>query len=368
MSTTATASATASATANATATAAATAAATTAGPATAASRPPLKALTPDRVERHFRAMLPAARVLPMEELSGAAGIACVDGRSPRCVAGAPGGNAGLLVLLLTAWEESAGRRLAPAEVHGLVSRYLDHFGSFHFHSDRAAQDRLAERLAGEDASTHPAPGAGRANAIDALVRTPPEAFRPRLLEALLDPAHVGCAHLRLLLADPEAYGVRADLVAEMLRSVFRRLWAGDRRVVFDVLDGAHQEEGVVSIRTDTAIPGPLTLVTACPRHGDLELFVYHPEAVAWLQAMHAIFLVREGWILPQDVAELIQRQRRLGERQMETTLRRLAPGLPVFDVRLSARGEPVTGHAAVAEAMAESVLVRFDREIPVSNP
>jgi hypothetical protein len=353
---------------SASATASATAAAITAAPATAAARRPLKALTPDRLERHFRAMLPAARVLPMEELSGAAGVACVDGRSPRCVAGAPGGNAGLLVLLLTAWEQSAGRRLAPSEVPGLVSRYLDHFGSFHFHTDRAAQDRLAETLAREHAFTHPAPGAGRANAIDALVRTPPEAFRPRLLEALIEPSHVGCAHLRLLLSDPDAYGVRADLVADVLRSVFRRLWAGDRRVAFDVLDGAHQEEGVVSIWTDMAIPGPPALVTACPRHGDLELFVYHPEAVAWLQAMHAIFLAREGWIRPQEVAELIERQRRLGERQMETTLRRLAPGLPVFEVRLSAPGEPVNDRAAVAEAIQDSVMVRFDREIPVSNP
>jgi hypothetical protein len=339
--------------------------------ASATARPPLKALTPDRVERHFRAMLPAARVLLMEELSGAAGVACVDGRSPRCVAGAPGGNAGLLVLLLTAWEDSAGGYLAPAEVPGLVSRYLDHFGSFHFHSDRAAQDRLAETLAREHAFTPPAPpapGAGRANAIDALVRTPPEAFRPRLLEALLEPSHVGCAHLRLLLSDPEAYGVRADLVAEVLRSVFRRLWAGDHRVIFDVLHGAHQEEGVVSIRTDMAVPGPPALVTACPRHGDLELFVYHPEAVAWLQALHAIFLAREGWIRPQEVAELIDLQRRLGERQMETTLRRLAPGLPVFEVRLSAPGAPVSDRAAVAEAIPESVMVRFAREIPVSNP
>jgi hypothetical protein len=356
MSTTATATATAAATATATATAAATA------------RPPLKALTPGRLERHFRAMLPAARVLPLEELSGGSGVACVDGRSPRCVTGAPGGNAGLLVLLLTAWEKSTRRRLAPAEVHILVARYLDHFGSFQFHSDRAAQDRLAEMLAQEPAFTPPATSAGRADAIDALVRTPPEGFRPRLLKALLDPDHVGCAHLRLLLADPEAYEVRADLVAEVLRSVFRRLWDGDRRVVFDILDGAHQEEGVVSIRTDTAIPGPPALVTACPRHGDVELFVYHPEAVAWLQAMHAAFLAREGWILPQEITELIELQRRLGDRQMETTLRRLAPGLPVFEVRLSAPGEPITDRAAVAEAIPHRVMVRFERVIPVSNP
>jgi hypothetical protein len=358
--------------ATATATTATKVAAPVAAPvaATATARPPSKGLTPDRLERHFRAMLPAARVLPMEELSGGAGVACVDGRSPRCVAGAPGGNAGLLVLLLTAWEESTGRRLAPAEVHGLVSRYLDHFGSFQFHSDRAAQDRLAETFAQEPAFAPVAPGAGRAEAMDALVRTPPKAFRPRLLKVLLDPAHVGCAHLRLLLADPEAYGVRADLVAEVLRSVFRRLWDGDRRIVFDVLEGAHQEEGVVSIRTDThtAIPGPPAVVTACPRHGDLELFVYHPEAVAWLQAVHAIFLVREGWIRPQEVPELIERQRRHGERQMETTLRRLAPGLPVFEVRLSAPGEPVTDRASVTEAIPDRVMVRFQREIPVSNP
>jgi hypothetical protein len=319
------------------------------------AEPPVLGLTAARLERHFRHMLPAARVLSIDDLSDGAGIACVDGRSPHCVAGAPGGNAGLLILLLASWEQSAGRPLSPAAVDDTFRRYLDQFGSFYLHTDREAQDRLAATVARQHGSLAWATGAGRAAAIDTLVRTPPRDLQPALLEALVDPAHVGCAHLRLLLEESQAYGVRHGLVDAVLRSYFRRLWEGDPRLVLDILDGAHRETGVACIRTDRSGSGSPATVTACPRHGALELFVYHPDVIAWLHAMHAIFMAREGLIPPQEIPEQIEAQRRLGERQLETTLRRLAPGLPVFHV-----------HVTAGSDAPEHVRVRYARRIPVS--
>jgi hypothetical protein len=289
-------------------------------------------LTAGRLEEHFRQMLPSARLVPLDDLSGDVGVACVDGRREHCTAGAPGGNAGLLILLLGAWEEEADP-LSPDAVDRVFARYLEHFGVFYLHTDRAAQDRLAAAL-----------GVGSGAAVDALVARPPEGMRARLLDALLDPAHMGCGHLRLLLEEPEAYGVRPDLVRAVLRAFFLRLWSGDGRLVLEVLDGPHNEAGVAVVRTE----GAPALVTACPRHGAVDVFVYHPDAVAWLQALHAMFLARQGYIIPDRIPACIAAQRRLGDWQLEVTLQRLAPSLPVFDVRV----EPGNG------ATAASVTVR----------
>lgn len=280
------------------------------------------------MERHFRSMLRDTRVLSLEDLTGHHAVGCVDGRRAQCVAGAPGASAGLLVLLLASLEARSGRRLPAPAVHHIFRRYLDHFGSFHIHTDRAAQGRLARALGHEP---------------DQMIRNPPDHLRVSVLEALLDPDHVGCGHLRLLLEEPDAYGVRRELVEAVLTGFFLRLWDGDPRLVLDILDGDHHEGGVVRIRTEPPretgpwhdhgyTPAAPALVAACPRHRGLDLFVYHPDAVAWLHAMHAVFLATQGFITPDQIPACAAAQQRLGEQHLEATLLRLAPELPVFDV------------------------------------
>lgn len=297
-------------------------------------------LTAEEVEEHLRRMLPLARILPLDALLDELPVSCVDGRKAHCVAGAPGGNAGLLLLLLAAWESATGRALTEGEVDTLFRRYLDHFGAFYVHTDRDAQDRLEGALARETGM--------EGESIDDLVLGPPPHLRDRLAGLLSQPAHVGCGHLRLMLEDPAAYGVRRTLVEALLRSFFRRLWEGDPRLTFDILGGDHREEGVLSIRTAPGgAPHPdrtphrgghggPPLVTACPQHDDLDLFVHHPEAVEWLHALHAVFLVRVGLLPPGGIAGFIEAQEQLGTRQLKRTLERLAPGLPVFDVHVEA--------------------------------
>lgn len=287
---------------------------------------PPRPLTARRLRDHFEQMLPDARVIPLDTLSRHGMVGCVDGRNHRCVTGAPGGNAGLLILLLAAWEEISGKALDAAQIDGLFGRYLDQFGSFYLHSDREAEDRY--QAAGEALKGHAHPEA--------------------LLELRLRPEHLGCAHLQGMMEDPVGYGVRPGLARSVLRAFHRRVRLGDPRLVLDILDGEHREEGWVRIHTlpaDEAGEGegprrpplpPPTLVTACPRHGELELFVQHPDAVAWLIALHALFLVREGLLPPGRVAAAIETQESLGHRQLQQTRRRMGDGLPVFDVEVTA--------------------------------
>jgi hypothetical protein len=297
-------------------------------------------LSEEQLEEHFRRMLPRTALLPLDDLAGDIGVGCVDGRRPHCVAGAPGGNAGLLILLLAVWEESSGP-LSAERVDAVFERYLDHFGSFYLHTDSDAQERLGRRLAampdlGGGSVGHDAVSA--AGGVDALVLNPAAPVRNALLELLLEPEHLGCGHLRLLLEESAVYGVRRPLAEAVLRSFFTRLWGGDARLVLEVLDGEHVERAVARVRTRlrhdraTGEHNAPALVTACPRHGPLDLFVYHPDAVAWLQALHAVFLARIGAIPLDRMPACIEAQRQLGQRQLDATLRRLAAGLPVFDV------------------------------------
>jgi hypothetical protein len=325
------------------------------GTATLAAPP---RLTEETLEHHFGRMLPGAAVLALDELSGGVAVGCIDGRRRECVAGAPGGNAGLLVTLLAAWEGTFRQELPGELVERLFGDYLGHFGSFYLHSDRAAQERLAATLGVQAAS------------VDDLVRRGPAHVRPRLLDALTEPAHVGCGHLRSMIEEPDVYGVRPALVRAVVRAFFTRLWDGDERLVLDILDGSHTEGGVARVRAEWGGPGgrgasdggtaagvtdvtdgaaatdvgprPPVLVTACPHHQELGLFVYHPEAVEWLQALHALFLARDGLISARRVPDIIEAQHRLAQRQLDATLVRLAAGLPVFDVSIQANARART--------------------------
>lgn len=278
------------------------------------------------VERHFRAMIPDSAVVSLEDLTGEIEVGCVDGRAAHRVAGAAGGSAGLIILLLTSWEEHTGRTLTDDEVDRVFGRYLDRFGSFYLHSDRDAEDRLAQALA---------PHGVTRDAVDAVVATPPAELRDRLLDALIEPEHVGCGHLRLILEEPGVYRARKELAEAVLRSFFRRLWDGDDRLVLEVLEGTHSERAVACVRTEAGTaPDETTVFAPCPTHGGLQFFIHHTDAVAWLRERQAEFLAAEGLIAPDAVQDLVQTQARIGDIQLAATLQRLATGLPIFDVHV----------------------------------
>jgi hypothetical protein len=81
------------------------------------------------VREHLTAMLHDLERPSLETLSAELPVGCVDGRKPACVIGAPGGNAGLLLLLLAAVEEVRGTPFDDQGVAGALEGWLDAFGS-----------------------------------------------------------------------------------------------------------------------------------------------------------------------------------------------------------------------------------------------
>ncbi len=283
----------------------------------------------ETVRSHLAAMLRQVERPEVGALSAELPMGCVDGRKPACVIGAPGGNAGLLLLLLASVEEVRGEPFTPDEVAEALLAWLDAFGSFYLHSDTESMERLGAALGTSDPV--------------GIVRSPPASRREEVVEALLRPEFTGCGHLRLALEHPERYGLRPGLAAELLRSVFHRLHEGDPRIDFEVLEGVHAEEGVLRVRLEEEG----RLAATCPHHGDHEYFVYHPGAVAWLTREAAAFAAARGWVRGDQLPTLARTQEALAARHLEATLLALAPGLPVYDVAYTADGVTVASAGQV---------------------
>lgn len=62
-------------------------------------------------------------------------LSCVDGRDDAGVLGTPGGDAGELVLALSAAEKLTGRALSQPQIDALLRRRLDALGRFYLHTD-----------------------------------------------------------------------------------------------------------------------------------------------------------------------------------------------------------------------------------------
>jgi hypothetical protein len=283
---------------------------------------------------HLKAMQPHAMRLPFERLLHEQPVACVDGRNASSVIGAPGGNAGLFLLMVAAYEQFRHFPLAHTDADQLFEAYLASFGHFYLHSDTAALERLGAAL--ED-HLESSPSFTSVEAVEAFLRKPPEEARSLLMDLLVWPEHVGCGHLRLILEQPDTYSVRHALMRFALRLFYQTLWAGDERLVFDVLDGDHAEEATLNIHAIDDGEAPLPMPS--PNYEATQVFVHHPEAVAFMHRQHAAFLVDEKYLQPREETAFIAHQEKLGAAHLQATLQALAADLPTIDVHVTPTGE-----------------------------
>lgn len=252
-------------------------------------------------------------------------LSCIDGRHASCVVGAPGGNAGELVVLLTAAEHVLG---APVDVAATFDAYLERFGRFYLHSDTHAASRLVHDAASAIGAQLPVPPPRAA--LEDLLRRAPPSWQPALLDLLVDPDRVGCGHLAAMLRDPATYRVRAPLVGDVLRAFFTAMWRGEPDPVFVVLDGAHDERAVVIFEAPDLLDPTTSLTPSCPERFAHQAFVYHAAAVRFTRRRAARWLVERLRGRPDTALTeaLVAAMRDLGDHQLGVTLATLAPTLP----------------------------------------
>ena len=256
--------------------------------------------------------------------------------------GTPGGDAGELVLSLAALEQLLGRPLDAGWIATIFDRYVEAFGRFYLHTDRHAIERLADALRADPRTAGAAATWRGPDDARAFVRSPPLAMEGALLEHLVAPAHVGCGHLRLMITEPARYGVRPGLVADVLRAAFHRGWRRPELLEYAILDGEHEERGVLEVRVEHEVHAHTLVPMVAPHVGAREVFVLHPQVTDFVRAENAWFLVEQ--LAPAEAARvhapaLRARIAALGARQLAATVARLAPHLPRYRLRVGAHGQ-----------------------------
>jgi hypothetical protein len=278
----------------------------------------------------------AVEWVPADALDAHAFLSCVDGRDPAAVLGTPGGDAGELLLFLAAIEEQTGTEFSQTAVARLVGAAIDRSGRFYMHTDHGALSALASAL------TQTAAFAfinGDVAQTEALLRQPGDAA-DSILPLLVQPANVGCGHLKLILLHPDQYRVRQALTEHFIAAIFGALWAG-RPVHYLALVGGHGEGAVVNV---VAGEGGVGLPAATPcRHnhtaegGSQQMFVNHPEAVDFRRAGLAALLAEQvGGV---EAGALLAAATELAGVQLTATLGHLAATLSVFTATVGPKGQ-----------------------------
>jgi hypothetical protein len=262
---------------------------------------------------------------------------CVDGRDDHGVIGSPGGDTGEFLLGLATLESLTGQRFDAPAVTAILRAWTDAFGSFYMHTDVTAyrafmasmndDPRLRDAVA---ELTHP--GAWRR-----FMMAPPTHLRSAVLDHLVIPANVGCGHLRLILQNPGLYGVRTELAQIAIRAFHQLRWDDAMEPEFVVLGGGHQEGAVVLVEIDGAMEPFTHIPLVSPATNGTQFFVGHPQVLGVQRRMFSEFLAQNPCVRvsPAERRALLGAVEVLAERQQDHTLGRLAPGLPIFQVRFS---------------------------------
>jgi len=263
-------------------------------------------------------------------------ISCVDGRDDHGVVGTPGGDTGELLLAFAATELVTGRPIATSTWKQIMSRYIDTFGHLYLHTDTTALNRFIMSMRADPrlADQLP-PRETQGPGWRAFMARPPAHLRELILEHLLIPDHIGCGHVRLMMQNGDEYGIRESLVRSFLHEYYMMRWGGASEAEFIVLGGGHREGAVVSVRLSEEV-FPFTRVPLIsPACGSRQMFVAHPDVAFFLRRQLAAFMTmqKETGLVRADRERLLERMIVLAERQINSTLGRLAKGLPHYVVR-----------------------------------
>lgn len=305
-------------------------------------------MTCDDIERHVGDAL-SIRWMKLAALIVSGHLSCVDGRDESGVIGTPGGDAGEFLLAASALEQVTGRRLDDHAVRTLMLRWVDAFGRFYLHSDVSAANKIIQALRADRRLDEALAHVHEALEWRRFWRNPPEHLRDVLLEHSVNPAHIGCGHLRLSMIHPEAYRVRRELIESFYRAFWSLRWEGVDEHELAVLPGGHAEGAVVRVLMHDGVDVFSWVPLLSPMAEGSQMFVAHPQVTGFLRAQSARLLARQHDLiaLPRGGEEELSRTLTAsGDVQLGRTLSALAAGLPIFDVTFRDHGVTVTdaGH------------------------
>jgi rhodanese-related sulfurtransferase len=276
-------------------------------------------------------------------------LSCIDGRDDRGVIGMPGGNAGITIVVLAALERVLGRPLDEDLISELLIRQMDTLGRFYIHTDQHANESVAASMAGDSRLARVVEALRSPIEWSQFLRCPPPIHREAVLEHLCTAAAVGCGHLRSLMQHPDSYGVRPDLAHDFLRALFRLRWAGDTKIDHETLCGSHSERAVLLTRVEGDLKPFSAIPLVSPFCGGSQMFVSHPQVGSYLLDVHVDFVLQQSDLLP-DLSPALRPAlaaecAALTQIHGDHSVRRLAQGLPVYEVIFRKGGQYRVSHA-----------------------
>jgi rhodanese-related sulfurtransferase len=268
-------------------------------------------------------------------------LSCIDGRDERGVVGSPGGDGGEFLLMLSAYEIVTGNELDEEMITRALLSRLDTLGQFYMHTDLHAFEALTDALKTDSRLQTAVTGLESVEDWADFLRTARRELWETLLEHIVDPANIGCGHIRLMLQHSDEYGIRGDLVVSFLRVIYRLWWQGAAEVGLTILPGGHEECAIVNVRMADGIWGLSRVPLISPAYGGQQMFINHPDVSAFLRRRTVQYFIRGASPLSLAASQEDKMQQavdELADRQLGVTVGYLAKGLPIFDVVFESDG------------------------------
>lgn len=147
----------------------------------------------------------------------------------------------------------------------------------------------------------------------------------------------GCGHIKQMTLDPKAYNLEEKQVVSLKKFLSQAKKQGAKETV---LEGKHLEGAVLQLRGDFSLY-PRYSIQANEGKSEIQVFIYQADLVnprhrVWAQQLEKSKAVKlfpgcDGEYLYQVLSEVT-------ENHLFETLRRLAKGLPIFQVDFNADG------------------------------
>ena len=269
------------------------------------------------------------------EIESVGELSCIDGRHNHCVVGAPGGNIGEIILILSAAERLTNIEFNSHNIDQILANYASTFGRFYMHTDTHAVRQLLQSISHDDElSSWANDYNGEVDLFFADIAALDKNKSNRLMEYLLMPQHIGCGHIKLLVSHPEQYQVRPQLLIQIITSFFRLMWLGNTRMHWEMLDGEHDEKQVVVIDAEEDLQNESNIPFACHQDNEQQ-FVHHSAVRRYFHKRDAKFIINFIEYLdkvPPTLSVLIDEIERQSDLQLSHTVNALAKDLPVIKV------------------------------------
>jgi hypothetical protein len=145
---------------------------------------------------------------------------CIDARGDAPNFSVAGGDFAKFLLSLDIFYELLGIPRGGKEEESLtisllkefVDQYISQSRPFYLHSDQAKSNKVGAALG------YPAP-------FDPYVLRNKPIEQAKFLETIKDPETQGCGHIRLIMQQPENYGIPTSLVNSLMKAYFQLYWA-----------------------------------------------------------------------------------------------------------------------------------------------